>query len=128
MGDWYVGQKIVCVNTDPVDGGAIEPEIAKYLKVGEVYVIRQILDFLYTHKGKKTVFLAFRLSGIKPAQSLDAENKFVEYAFWNGRFMPLDQDTLEVSVSETMKNWLQDVNDGKVFFEEEKELVDEDVS
>jgi hypothetical protein len=128
MGDWYVGQKIVCINTDPTDGSPVEPEIAKHLKVGEVYVIRQVLDFLYTHQGKKAVFLAFRLSGIVPACSLDADNKFVEYAFWSERFKPLEENTLDVSLNETMKNWLKDVVDGKVTFEEEKvlETIDED--
>jgi hypothetical protein len=122
VGDWYVGQKIVCINTDSTDESPVEPEVIKHLKVGEVYVIRQILDFLYTHNGKKAVFLAFRLSGIKAAQTLDARNKFIEYAFWNGRFQPLEEDTLEVSISETMKNWLKEVVDGTVVFEEEKEL------
>jgi hypothetical protein len=122
MGDWYVGQKIVCINVDPIDGGAIEPEVTKHLKVGEVYVIRQILDFPYVHKGQKDVRLGFRLAGIKCVTKVTNECQFLEYAFWCGRFKPLEEDTMEVDVPEQMKDWLKDVVDGKVVFEEEKEL------
>lgn len=122
MGDWYVGQKVVCINVDPLDGGELEPEIQKNLKVGEVYVIRQILDFPYTHRGKKDVRLGFRLAGIKCVGKWMKDGKYIEYAFWCERFKPLEEDTLETDVPEQMKNWLQDVVDGKVVFEEEKEL------
>jgi hypothetical protein len=129
MSHWYVGQKIVCINTDAIDGSPAEPEIQKNIKVGEVYIIRQILDFPFKHLGKKSVRLAFRLAGIRAASSIDADGKFSEYAFWSERFKPLEEDetSIDASVPEEMKDWLKQVMDGTVTFEEEKEKVKEEV-
>lgn len=133
MSGWFVGQKIVCVNVDPIGSSYVEADIKHNLKVGVVYVIKQVVAYTYTHEGKKQTLTAFRLAGIVCSKAPDLETgKFVEYAFWEGRFQPLEEnkDELKVDVPEQMKNWLKDVNEGKVFFEEEKELekVDEDVS
>lgn len=106
MSDWFVGQKIVCVNVEPLDGGVLEPEVTKHLKVGKVYVIREILDFPFTHKDQRDIRLAFRLGGIKCVSRL-THGKLWEYAFWEGRFQPLQDDPLEIGVPEQMKDWLK---------------------
>jgi len=128
MGDWYVGQKIVCINVEPLDGGVVEPEIQRHLKVGDVYAIRQIVDFPYLHLKKRDVRVGFRLAGIKPVSKI-VDGKLTEYAFWSERFKPLEEDdtSIDASVPEQMKDWLKDVAEGKVVFEEEKEKVKEEV-
>lgn len=123
MGDWYVGQQIVCINIEPLDGGLVEPEILKYLEVGKVFIIRQIVDFPYLHLKKRDIRLGFRLAGIKPVSKV-VDGKLQEYAFWSERFKPLEEDetSIHASVPETMKDWLKAVVDGTVVFEPEKEL------
>ena len=87
MRDWYVGQKIVCVNAQPIDG-VRNRFVDEYLREGKVYKIRKILGFSFRFAEKSEERLAFRLEGIVP-YLIDG----IEYAFFHGRFKPLeDQD------------------------------------
>ena len=44
MGDWFVGQNIVCVNAQPIDG-VRNRFVDEYLKEGKIYKIRKIVGF-----------------------------------------------------------------------------------
>ena len=44
MRDWYVGQKIVCVNAQPIDG-VRNRFVDEYLREGKIYRIRKIIWF-----------------------------------------------------------------------------------
>lgn len=107
MSDWYVGQKIVCVNAQPIDG-VRNRFVDEYLLEGKVYIIRKILGFSFRFSDKSEERLAFRLEGIVP-YLIDG----IEYAFFHGRFKPLeDQDEdQEVDIS-IFLNGLRQVNEG----------------
>ncbi len=107
MRDWYVGQKIVCVNAQPIDG-VRNRFVDEYLCEGKVYIIRKILGFNFRFSERSEERLAFRLEGIVP-YLIDG----IEYAFFNGRFKPLeDQDEdREIDIS-IFLNGLREVNEG----------------
>jgi hypothetical protein len=107
MRDWYVGQKIVCVNAQPIDG-VRNRFVDEYLCEGKVYIIRKILGFNFRFSERREERLAFRLEGIVP-YLIDG----IEYAFFHGRFKPLeDQDEdQEIDISIFLKG-LREVNEG----------------
>ena len=51
MRDWYVGQKIVCVNAQPI-AGLRNRFVDEHLVEGKVYTIRQILVFKFISGNK----------------------------------------------------------------------------
>jgi hypothetical protein len=114
MRDWYVGQKIVCVNAQPI-GGVRNRFVDEYLREGKVYRIRKIVGFNYKFADKSEERLAFRLEGIVPYLI-----EGIEYAFFHGRFKPLeDQDEdQEVDIS-MFFDALRQVNDGLIAFRDE---------
>ena len=107
MGDWHVGQKIVCVNAQPIDG-VRNRFVDEYLCEGKVYIIRKILGFNFRFSERTEERLAFRLEGIVP-YLIDG----IEYAFFHGRFKPLeDQDEdQEIDIS-IFLDGLREVNEG----------------
>jgi hypothetical protein len=107
MRDWYVGQKIVCVNAQPIDG-VRNRFVEKFLDEGKTYKIRKILAFNFKFAEKSEERLAFRLEGIAP-YLIDG----IEYAFFHGRFKPLEDqdDAQEVDIS-IFLNGLRQVNEG----------------
>lgn len=107
MRDWYVGQKIVCVNAQPIDG-VRNRFVDEYLCEGKVYIIRKILGFNFRFSERSEERLAFRLEAIVP-YLIDG----IEYAFFHGRFKPLeDQDEdQEIDISIFLKG-LREVNEG----------------
>ena len=114
MRDWYVGQKIVCVNAEPIDG-LRNRFVDEYLREGKVYRIRKIVGFNYKFADRSEERLAFRLEGIVPYLI-----EGVEYAFFHGRFKPLeDQDEdQEIDIS-IFLDGLRQVNDGLIAFRDE---------
>src|SRR6202044_1135893 len=87
MRDWSVGQKIVCVNAQPIDG-VRNRFVDESLREGKIYKIRKIVVFNFKFPQKSEERLAFRLEDIVP-YLIGA----IEYAFSRGRFKPLeDQD------------------------------------
>jgi hypothetical protein len=114
MRDWYVGQKIVCVNAQPIDG-VRNRFVDEYLREGRIYRIRKILGFNYRFADKSEERLAFRLEGIVPYLI-----QGVEYAFFQGRFKPLeDQDEdQDVDIS-IFSDALRKVNEGLIAFMDE---------
>ena len=114
MRDWYVGQKIVCVNAQPIDG-VRNRFVDEYLREGRIYRIRKILGFNYRFADKSEERLAFRLEGIVPYLI-----QGVEYAFFHGRFKPLeDQDEdQDVDIS-IFSDALRKVNEGLIAFMDE---------
>ena len=114
MRDWYVGQKIVCVNAEPIDG-VRNRFVDEYLREGKVYRIRKIVGFNYKFADRSEERLAFRLEGIVPYLI-----EGVEYAFFHGRFKPLeDQDEdQEIDIS-IFLDGLRQVNDGLIAFRDE---------
>lgn len=107
MRDWHVGQKIICVNAQPIDG-VRNRFVDEYLREGEVYKIRKILGFNYRFGEKSEERLAFRLEGIVPYLI-----EGVEYAFFHGRFKPLEDqdDDQDIDIS-VFFDALRQVNDG----------------
>ena len=107
MSDWFVGQKIVCVNAQPIDG-VRNRFVDEHLKEGKIYKIRKIVGFNFKFTQKSEERIAFRLEGIVPCL-IDG----IEYAFFHGRFKPLeDQDEdQEVDIS-VFLNGLRQVNEG----------------
>jgi hypothetical protein len=109
MRDWYVGQKIVCVNAQPIDG-VRNRFVDEHLREGKVYKIRKIVGFNFRFSERSEERLAFRLEGIVP-YLIDG----IEYAFFHGRFKPLeDQDEdhkIDISV---FLSGLRQVNEGLV--------------
>ena len=107
MRDWYVGQKIVCVNAQPIDG-VRNRFVDEYLREGKVYRIRKILGFSFRFAEKSEERLAFRLEGVVP-YLIDG----IEYAFFHGRFKALDDqdDDEEIDISIFLSG-LQQVNEG----------------
>jgi hypothetical protein len=107
MRDWYVGQKIVCVNAQPIDG-IRNRFVDEYLREGKVYRIRKILGFSFRFAEKSEERLAFRLEGVVP-YLIDG----IEYAFFHGRFKALeDQDDDEEIDISIFLSGLQQVNEG----------------
>jgi hypothetical protein len=107
MRDWYVGQKVVCVNAQPIDG-VRNRFVDEYLREGKIYVIREIVEFTYRFPDRSEQRLAFRLEGIVPYLIGG-----LEYAFFSGRFEPLeDQDeNHQIDISIFLKA-LDQVNQG----------------
>ena len=107
MRDWHVGQKIVCVNAQPIDG-VRNRFVDEHLREGKVYIIRKILGFNFRFSERSEERLAFRLEGIVP-YLIDG----VEYAFFHGRFKPLEDhgEDQEVDIS-IFLNGLRQVNEG----------------
>ena len=107
MRDWYVGQKIVCVNAQPIDG-VRNRFVDEYLREGKVYKIRKILGFNFKFSERSEEKLAFRLEGIVP-YLIDG----IEYAFFHGRFKPFEkqdeEDEVDISI---FLNALREVNEG----------------
>ena len=107
MRDWYVGQKIVCVNAQPIDG-LRSRFVEEYLREGKVYKIRKILAFNFRNHDKSQERLAFRLEGIVP-HLIDG----IEYTFFHGRFKPFeDQDDDEEIDISIFLDALRQVNEG----------------
>ena len=114
MRDWYVGQKIVCVNAEPIDG-LRNRFVDEYLREGKVYRIRKIVGFNYKFADRSEERLAFRLEGIVPYLI-----EGVEYAFFHGRFKPLeDQDEDQQIDISIFFDALRQVNDGLIAFRDE---------
>jgi hypothetical protein len=107
MRDWYVGQKIVCVNAQPIDG-IRNRFVDEYLEEGKVYKIRKILPFNFRFAERSEERLAFRLEGIIP-YLIDG----IEYAFFHGRFKPFEDhdEDLKVDIS-IFLDALRQVNEG----------------
>ena len=107
MSDWHVGQKIVCVNAQPIDG-VRNRFVDEYLCEGKVYIIRKILGFNFRFSERSEERLAFRLEGIVP-YLIDG----IEYAFFHGRFKPLEDhdEDQEIDIS-IFLNGLRQVNEG----------------
>jgi len=107
MRDWYVGQKIVCVNAQPIDG-IRNRFVDEYLKEGKVYKIRKILPFNFRFAERSEERLAFRLEGVIP-YLIDG----IEYAFFHGRFKPFEDpdEDLKVDIS-IFLDALRQVNEG----------------
>ena len=113
MRDWYVGQKIVCVNAQPI-GGLRNRFVDEYLREGKVYKIRQILVFGFLSSHKLDERLAFRLEGVVPHLI-----NGTEYAFFHGRFKPFepgDEDE-DISISVFLDD-LHKVNSGLIQFQD----------
>ena len=107
MSDWHVGQKIVCVNAQPIDG-VRNRFVDEYLCEGKVYIIRKIMGFNFRFSERSEERLAFRLEGIVP-YLIDG----IEYAFFHGRFKPLEDhdEDQEIDIS-IFLNGLREVNEG----------------
>jgi hypothetical protein len=109
MRDWYVGQKIVCVNAQPI-GGVINRFVEAYLREGKIYRIRKILGFNYRFGNKIEEKIAFRLEGIVPYLI-----EGTEYAFFHGRFKPLENHDLDQDVDISIFfEALRKVNEGLI--------------
>jgi hypothetical protein len=91
MLDYRIGQEVVCINVDEIDGQPVHHEIRKFLKVGEVYIIRDMVIFPYLHSGEVRSEIGFKLKGIRCEAGLDHNGKFWEYAFFHGRFKPVEK-------------------------------------
>ena len=115
MRDWYVGQKIVCVNAQPIDG-LRNRFVDEYLREGKVYKIRQILVFGFLSSNKLDERLAFRLEGVVPHLI-----KGAEYAFFHGRFRPMEpgHEDEDISISVFLDD-LRQVNSGLIRFQDEE--------
>lgn len=107
MRDWHVGQKIVCVNAQPIDG-IRNRFVDEYLTEGKVYRIRKIVPFSFRFSDRSEERLAFRLEGIVPYLI-----EGIEYAFFHGRFKPLeDQDEDQKIDISIFFDALRQVNEG----------------
>jgi hypothetical protein len=115
MRDWYVGQKIVCINAQPI-GGVVNRFIDEYLREGRIYKIRQIVEFNFKVADKREEKLAFRLQGIVPYLIQGAE-----YAFYSGRFRPLEEQrrSQEADIS-IFLDGLRKVNEGLICVTDEE--------
>ena len=115
MRDWYVGQKVVCVNAQPIDG-VRNRFVDEYLREGKVYKIRKILEFNYKFVDRSEERLAFRLEGIVPYPI-----EGIEYAFFHGRFKPLESQDVDQQVDISIfLDGLRQVNEGLIAFKEEE--------
>ncbi len=114
MRDWYVGQKIVCVNAQPI-AGLRNRFVDEHLREGKIYKIRQILVFRFMHDDKCEERLAFRLEDIVPHLI-----NGIEYAFFHGRFRPLEPgDDEDIDISLFLDD-LAKVNNGLIRFPTEE--------
>lgn len=119
MRDWYVGQKIICVNAQPI-AGLRNRFVDEHLIEGKVYKIRQILVFKFISSKKPDERLAFRLAGVVPHLI-----NGTEYAFFHGRFRPFEpgdeDENIDISI---FLESLSKVNSGLIQFpvEEAPEL------
>jgi len=115
MRDWYVGQKIVCVNAQPIDG-LRNRFVDEHLREGKVYKIRQILVFKFMYNNKDQERLAFRLEGIVPHLI-----NGIEYAFFHGRFRPFEtgDDDEDIDISVFLED-LRKINSGLIHFPAEE--------
>jgi hypothetical protein len=115
MRDWYVGQKIVCLNAQPIEG-LRNRFVDQHLREGNVYKIRQILVFKFVSCCRLDERLAFRLEGIVP-HLIDG----VEYAFFHGRFRPLEQRDGEEDINISIfLDDLRKINSGLIRFPDEE--------
>ena len=111
MRNWYLGQKIVCVNIDAIPPTLTPPnEVVKYLNVGHIYEIRDIGNYHYFDGPR----LAFKLKDIV------CEYKFVndlgevlgegkEYMFWERRFRPLDEIENFEKLIKSVDKWIDPI-------------------
>jgi hypothetical protein len=114
MSDWYVGQRIVCVNAQPI-AGLKNRFVDQHLREGRIYKIRQILVFKFNTCSKWEERVAFRLEGIVPHLI-----NGIEYAFFHGRFRALEPGgDKEIDIS-VFLDGLSRVNDGLVRFPREE--------
>jgi hypothetical protein len=115
MRDWYVGQKIVCVNAQQING-LRNRFVHEHLEEGKVYKIRQILVFKFMSGSKWDERLAFRLEGIVPHLI-----QGTEYAFFHGRFRPLElgEEDTDTDISIFLDD-LCKINSGLIQFEDEE--------
>ena len=115
MRDWYVGQKIVCVNAQPIDG-LRNRFVDEHLREGKVYKIRQILVFKFMYNNKDQERLAFRLEGIVPHLI-----NGIEYAFFHGRFRPFEPGDVDedIDISVFLED-LRKINSGLIHFPSEE--------
>jgi hypothetical protein len=117
MGDWYVGQKIVCVNAQPI-GGVRNRFVDEHLREGRIYKIREILMFGFLSHNKRDERLAFRLGGIVPPLI-----EGTEYAFFHGRFRPMEAGDVDEDVDiSVFLNDLYKINNGLISFPEEEAI------
>jgi hypothetical protein len=127
MKDWHEGQKIVCINATvpiamqgPKWSGSMF--ISKYLKVGQVYTIQEIAMIKYNDIGTDIGFLLAGINTQYTYYGMPTTDVFGEeyYHFWHGRFKPLEEEEkiekLDISI---FLGLLNDVNDGKVKFDDE---------
>lgn len=91
-----LGQKVVCV-----DVGIYQPGRAvagKYLRLGEVYTIQEVLEF--PHKEDRVVGLAVRLVGlVRPDHKHPV---FSDYPFAASRFRPVVGRKTDISIFTAM--------------------------
>lgn len=115
MSDWYVGQKIVCVNAQPISG-VRNRFVDEHLKEGKIYTIREIILFGFVSHNKRDERLAFRLEGIVPPLI-----EGTEYAFFHGRFRPMESGDQgeDVDISIFLED-LEKINNGLITFSEEE--------
>jgi hypothetical protein len=115
MSDWYVGQKVVCVNAQPISG-VRNRFVDKHLREGRIYKIREILLFGFLSDNKRDERLAFRLEGIVP-EPIEG----TEYAFFHGRFRPMEAGDVheDVDISVFLED-LEKINNGLITFREEE--------
>jgi hypothetical protein len=107
MRDWHVGQKIVCVNAQPIDG-IRNRFVDQYLTEGKVYRIRKIVPFSFRFSHRSEERLAFRLEGIVP-YLIDG----IEYAFFHGRFRALEDEDEDLKIDISIFfDALRQVNEG----------------
>jgi hypothetical protein len=131
MTDWFEGQKIVCVNAHvpPQYEKGLWTGISfiKKLNEGQIYTIDKIAMIHYEGlasggAGDDIGFLLKEIDTNYTKNSMPQIDKYGEefYHFWNGRFRPLDEiekgEKVDISVFQTLLN---DVNDGKVKFDDE---------
>ena len=104
-----------CVNALPI-AGLRNRFVDEHLRQGKVYKIRQIVVFKFISTNKCEERVAFRLDGIVPHLI-----NGIEYAFFHGRFRPLDpgDDEEEISISVFLDD-LRKVNDGLIRFPAEE--------
>jgi hypothetical protein len=119
MQDWYVGQRIACINDQPI-GGVVNRFVNQHLREGQIYIIREIVLFKFMRGAESQQKLAFRLEGIVPHLILGTE-----YAFFHGRFRPLeDGEDKEINIS-VFLDILREINEGGApFLDEDIEELD----
>lgn len=125
MKDWYVGQKIVCID-DQLRANAKRNMlgvdfILKYLRVGKIYTINSISIVKYdTHTAEQVAFLLEGIDTNYSNNNWPSIDKFGErdYHFVSSRFRPLEDDVDKIDIS-LFQGLLDDVNSGKVRFDDD---------